>query len=94
MRGNQGCLTNGGASSQANGYFGAYLRLQGDGIIIQGVSEDWIYLYIHDGIVEFKDAKHLILKDTIETETIVKTELDKIGSNLSVYSIARQAKIW
>jgi aldehyde:ferredoxin oxidoreductase len=84
----KGCLTNGGASSQANGYFGAYLKTSGvDGTIIQGASEDWIYLYIHDGIVEFKDAKHLLSKDTIKTETLVKSELGKKGSNLSVYSI-------
>ena len=41
----KGCLTNGGASSQANGYFGAYLKTSGvDGIVIQGTSEHWTYL--------------------------------------------------
>jgi aldehyde:ferredoxin oxidoreductase len=84
----KGCLTNGGASSQANGYLGAYLKTSGlDGIIIQGVSEDWIYLYFHDGVVEFKEAKHLFAKDTIETEQHVKTEIRRKRGEVSVYSI-------
>jgi len=84
----KGCLTHGGASSQANGYFGAYLKTSGvDGIVIQGASEDWIYLYVHDGIVEFKDAKTLIGKDTIETEKLIQNELGRKQGGLSVYSI-------
>jgi aldehyde:ferredoxin oxidoreductase len=84
----KGCLTNGGASSQANGYFGAYLKTSGaDGIVIQGASKDWIYLYVHDGIVEFKDAETLIGKDTIETEKLIQNELGKKRGGLSVYSI-------
>jgi len=84
----KGCLTNGGASSQANGYFGAYLKTSGvDGIVVQGASEDWIYLYLQDGIVEFKDAKTLIGKDTIETEKLIQNELGKKRGALSVYSI-------
>ncbi len=84
----KGCLTNGGASSQANGYFGAYLKSSGiDGIVIRGVSEDWIYLYIHDGIVEFKDGKNLVSKDTIETEQAVREELSKQRGEVSIYAI-------
>lgn len=84
----KGCLTNGGASSQANGYFGAYLKTSGvDTIIIQEASENWIYLYIHDGIVEFKDAKNLLGRDTIETEKLVQDELGKKQRELSVYCI-------
>ncbi len=84
----KGCLTNGGASSQANGYFGAYLKTSGfDGVVIKGASEDWLYLFIHDGVVEFKEAKHLIGKDTIETEQIVKNEVGKKHKGVSVYSI-------
>ena len=46
----KGALTNGASATQANGFFGAYLRLSGfDCIIIQGAAPDWVYLYIHDG---------------------------------------------
>ena len=61
----KGALTNGAASTQANGFFGAYLRFSGfDAVIIQGAAPGWIYLYIHDGTAELRDASHLVGKDT------------------------------
>ncbi len=84
----KGCLTNGGASSQANGFFGAYLKTSGvDAIVIQEAAGNWMYLYIHDGIVEFKDAKNLVAKDTVESEQIIRDELGKKKGEISVYSI-------
>ena len=84
----KGCLTDGGASSQANGYLGAYLKTSGlDAMIIQGAASDWKYLYIHDGTSEIRDASHLISKDTIETEQLIRKELGKKTHELSVYSI-------
>jgi len=84
----KGCLTNGGASSQANGYFGAYLKTSGiDAVIVQGASDDWNYLYIHDGNIEIRDASHLVGKDTVETELFIKNELDKKQNQISVYAI-------
>jgi len=57
----KGALTNGMASSQANGYFGRYLRTAGfDSIVIQGASDKPVYLYIHDGTAELKDDGHLM----------------------------------
>jgi len=84
----KGTRTNGVTSSQANGNFGAYLKFSGfDGIAIQGVASEWSYLYIHDGVAELRDAKHLIGKDTWEVEDIIKEELGYTGRNLSVFSI-------
>ncbi len=84
----KGALTNGGASSQANGFFGAFMRLSGfETILIQGAAPDWVYIYIHDGVVELRDAGHLVGKDTLETEKLVKGELERKGRDLSVHSI-------
>jgi aldehyde:ferredoxin oxidoreductase len=84
----KGCLTNGGASSQANGYFGAYLKMAGfDIVIIQGASATWQYIYIHDGIAEIRDASHLVGKDTVETEKLLKEGLGGNSSDISVYGI-------
>jgi len=84
----KGCLTNGATSSQANGFFGAFIRLSGfDTLVINGQSSEWVYLYIHDSILEFRDASQLIGKDTIETENLVKKELGGKAKDLSVYSI-------
>ena len=84
----KGCLTNGGASSQANGYFGTYLKFSGfDAIIIHGAAKKWLYLYVHDGIAELRDAAHLMGRDTIETQHLVEAELGKKEREVSIYCI-------
>jgi aldehyde:ferredoxin oxidoreductase len=84
----KGSLTNGATSSQANGYFGAFLRLSGfDAVVIEGTSRDWAYLHIHDGTAELRKASHLVGKDTCETESSIKRECGGDESKLSVYSI-------
>src|SRR3990170_5334940 len=41
----KGCLTNGATSTQANGFFGAYLRFSGfESVIIRGQARRWLYL--------------------------------------------------
>ena len=80
----KGPQTNGATSTQANGFFGAYLRLSGfDGIIVQGKSPSLVYLFIHDGVAEIRNAEHLRGRDTWDTEDAVKKELgltEKSGS--------------
>ena len=84
----RGALTNGATNTQANGFFGANLKLCGyDGIVIQGKSPRWVYLHIRDGAVELRDAAHLLGKDTWETQQAVEADLHLSGHNLSVYSI-------
>lgn len=84
----KGALTNGGTSTQANGYFGAYLKFAGfDAVIIQGRAKHLSYLYIHDGKAELRDARHLAGKDTWETEEMLKKELGSSPQAMSVYGI-------
>jgi aldehyde:ferredoxin oxidoreductase len=84
----KGPMTNGMASTQANGFFGAFLRFSGfDGIILQGASPGWVYLYIHDGIAEFRNANHLLGKNTFEVDSIIKEELKKKEREASVLCI-------
>ena len=72
----KGPMTNLAASSQANGFFGAFLKMNGfDGIVVDGAAKGWRYLYIHDGIAELRDATYLLGKDTYETEDILRSEL-------------------
>lgn len=84
----KGALTNGAATTQANGFFGAYLKFSGfDCIVIQGASEKLVYLYIHDGVAELRDAAHLAGKDTGDTEHLIKKELGYSEQGMTVYSI-------
>ncbi len=62
--------------SHSGGYFGPELKFAGfDGIIIEGVSEKPVYLWIHDGEAELRDASHLWGKDTHDTTDMICKEL-------------------
>jgi aldehyde:ferredoxin oxidoreductase len=81
----KGPMTNMAGTTQANGYFAAFLKFAGfDGIIVQGRAKRWLYLYVHDGTAELRDAGHLQGKDTWETEDAIKKEINR---QCSVYSI-------
>ncbi|MEK7338967.1 MAG: aldehyde ferredoxin oxidoreductase N-terminal domain-containing protein, partial [candidate division NC10 bacterium] len=84
----RGAGTDGGTSTQANGFFGAALKASGyDAIVVQGQAPRWVYLYVHDDQVELRDAAHLVGKDTWETQDILSRELGLSGHQLSVYGI-------
>jgi len=84
----KGALTNGATSTQANGFLGAYLKFSGfDGIIVQGAARKWVYLYIHDGFAELRDAGHLLGKNTWETQDAIKQELGAREEGMSVFCI-------
>ena len=60
------------------GRFGAELKFAGyDGLIIQGSSANPVYLFIHDGVVETRDASFLWGKGTTETRQILKERLGR-----------------
>ena len=84
----KGAMTNGASSTQANGFFGAYLKFSGfDGVLIQGAASRWKYLYIHDGTAELRDAEHLLDRDTWDSEEAIKKELGYKKKDMSVCSI-------
>ncbi|MBA7625008.1 putative oxidoreductase YdhV [subsurface metagenome] len=84
----KGALTNGAVASQANGFFGAFLKFSGyDGIILQGRAKRWVYLYIDNGRAELRDASQLVGKDTWETSDFVKSEFGQGERGMSVASI-------
>ncbi len=69
-------LTDAIGDSQCGGYFPAEMKFAGyDAIIFRGRAPHPMYLYIHDGHVELRDAAHLWGKTTYEVEEILKHEL-------------------
>jgi len=65
------------ACSNSGGHFGAELKFAGfDLIVIEGKSKDPVYLYIEDGKVEIRDAKHLWGKTTHEATDQILSETD------------------
>jgi len=68
-------LTNTIHDSQSGGKWGPELKFAGyDAIIIEGASEEPVYLWIHDGKAELRDAKHLWGKDTHATTDMIIEE--------------------
>ena len=62
--------------SNLGGSWGAYLKFAGyDGINIWGKSDKPVYLFLHDGIAEIKDASHLWGKGAIKVREQLKGEL-------------------
>jgi aldehyde:ferredoxin oxidoreductase len=67
------------------GRWGAELKFAGyDALVVQGKSEKPVYLFLHDGMAELKDASALWGKGSIETREILKSEL---GSSARVAAI-------
>ncbi|RTZ92363.1 MAG: aldehyde ferredoxin oxidoreductase [Deltaproteobacteria bacterium] len=63
-------------SANMGGFFGPELRLAGfDHLVITGKADGPIYLWIHDGEIEIRDAAHLWGHDAHQTQTMVRKEL-------------------
>lgn len=81
----KGPMTDMAGASQANGFFGAFLRFSGlHGLIIQGSAEKLTRLHVHDGTVDIIDAEDLQGKTTLETEEIIQDATEK---RCSVFAI-------
>lgn len=69
-------VTMGWNDSNCGGYFGPELKKAGfDGVFINGISEEPVYVWIKDGIAEIRDAKKLWGKTIKETEAALREEL-------------------
>jgi aldehyde:ferredoxin oxidoreductase len=69
-------LSNLRAKSNVGGYWGPEAKFAGfDHIVITGKAEKPVYLWIHDGEVEIRDASHLWGKDTVDTQAMIQQEL-------------------
>jgi len=83
----KGPMTNLGVSTQANGFWAAYIKQAGyDAVILQGQSPRWVYLHIADGKAELRDATALRGKDTWEMEAAIRQDLGTT-KRLSVFGI-------
>lgn len=65
------------AVANSHGFWGPRLKFAGfDGVVIQGAAEKPVYLWIHEGEYEIRDASRIWGKaDTFETEDLIKKEV-------------------
>jgi len=84
----KGPMTNLLGATQANGFFGSYLKQNGfDAIVLQGRARRWLYLFISEATIELRPADQLLGKDTWETEGALLAELGYKPKLLSVHGV-------
>ena len=70
-------LTGGIAKCEVGESWGSQFKRAGfDALVVEGKSQRPVYLWIHNGDVEIKDAGHLWGKNTKETQAAIHSELD------------------
>ncbi len=69
-------LTNLLGSANMGGFFGPEMRWAGfDHLVIRGKADHPVYLYIHDGEIEIRDAKKIWGAGVYDTQDMIKKEL-------------------
>jgi aldehyde:ferredoxin oxidoreductase len=70
-------LTGGWGDANSGGYFGSELKAAGwDAVFVSGIASTPQYLMITNDGISIKDASHLWGKDTVDTEAMLKQELN------------------
>src|SRR5438094_3842828 len=86
----KGPMTNMAGSSQANGFFGSYLKFAGyDAIILQGAAASWQYLWIGADGPELRDASDLLGMDCWEFDEKLHEDFGYKERILSVIGIGQ-----
>ncbi len=78
-------LTDGWGESHSGGRWGTKLSQAGfRGIVVRGRADQPVYLYLHDGEWEIRDAGHLWGKDTYEVSDLLQKETSEKASVLCI----------
>ena len=84
----KGPMTNLAGASQANGFFGAYLKFSGyDAFVVEGAAANLVYLCIKDGKGEIRDARQFAGKNVWEIEDLLRQELGVKEHDVSIFGI-------
>ncbi len=82
------------AFSMMGGFWGPELKHAGyDKIIIRGKSPDLVYIWIHDDKVEIRDASIYTGMGTLETQELIKQELEEPGAAVASIGMAGESKV-
>jgi aldehyde:ferredoxin oxidoreductase len=77
------------------GSWGNRLKYAGyDGIAVQGKADKPVYIFVHDGTVEIRDASHLWGKTAFEALDSLKAELGKAVSVLTIGQAAENLVVF
>ena len=83
------------AYSMMGGFFAPELKHAGyDKVIIRGQSPNLVYLWINNDKVEIRDASHLQGKGAVETQELIKQELNDPNVHVAAIGLAGENRVW
>jgi benzoyl-CoA reductase subunit BamB len=83
------------AYSMMGGFWAPELKFAGyDKVVIRGKSPKLVYLWIHDDKVEIRDASHLHGKGALETQILLREELDEPKAHVAAIGLAGENRVY
>ncbi len=83
------------AYSMMGGFFAPELKYAGyDKVIFSGRSPELVYIWINNDKVEIKDASHLQGKGVVETEELIKQELEDQDAQVASIGLAGENNVY
>ena len=71
------------------GFWSAELKYAGyDKVIFSNKSPDWVYIWIKDDKVEIRDATHLKGRGALETQDLIRDELNEPNAQVAAIGLA------
>ncbi|MCX5806698.1 MAG: aldehyde dehydrogenase [Proteobacteria bacterium] len=81
--------------SMMGGFFAPELKYAGyDKIILRGKSPNLVYIWIHNDKVEIRDASHLRGKGAVETQEIIRLELNQPNAQVAAIGLAGENRVY
>ena len=77
------------------GFWSAELKYAGyDKVIFRNKSPEWVYIWIHNDKVEIRDASHLKGKGAVETQDLIRKELNEPRAQVAAIGLAGENKVF
>jgi len=77
------------------GFFSAEMKYAGyDKIIFRNKSPKWVYLWVNNDKVELRDASHLVGRGALETQDLVRQELNQPNAQVAAIGPAGENKVF
>lgn len=81
--------------SMMGGFLAPELKYAGyDKIIFRGKSPKLVYLWIHNDKVELRDASHLAGKGAVETQELIRKELNQPNAHVAAIGLAGENRVF
>jgi benzoyl-CoA reductase subunit BamB len=81
--------------SMMGGFWAPELKYAGyDKVILRGKSPKLVYIWIHNDKVEIRDASHLKGKGAVETQELIKKELNEPNAQVAAIGLAGENRVF